>query len=76
MAKVYHLKLGERKFRLACPECNTSWSTMDVPSYCPECSVLVTFRTVKYSNREIRRADGEAKKLAKQFSFVNKTPPT
>lgn len=63
MAKVF----TGTTFRLACPECGTMWSTLHVPAYCPDedCGAMVTFRTVKWTAREIRRADGEAKALAK-----------
>lgn len=57
------------EFRLACPECDAQWSTCEVPSYCPmdDCSALVTFRTIKWTAREIRRAKGKAKKLLREL---------
>ena len=65
MAKVYRLSNAQQPFRLCCPECSAVWSTMEVPAYCPvdECGVLVTFRTIKWTARELRKADGAAKKL-------------
>jgi rubrerythrin len=35
------------EFRIMCPECETEWSTMGVPSECPTCGALVTFRIVR-----------------------------
>lgn len=63
MAKVF----TGTEFRIACPECRTMWNTLEVPCYCPEddCGALVTFRTIKWTAREIRRASGEAKKLSR-----------
>lgn len=54
------------EFRIACPECGAMWSTLEVPAYCPcdDCGALVTFRTIKWTAREIRRADGKARKLS------------
>jgi hypothetical protein len=70
MARIFKGGVNN-EFRICCPECETSWSTWEVPSYCPneDCGVLVTFRTIKWTAREIRRADGEAKKLAKDLGF-------
>jgi hypothetical protein len=64
MARIFKGNINN-EFRLCCPECESSWTTWEVPSYCPneDCGALVTFRTIKYTARDIRRADGEAKKL-------------
>jgi hypothetical protein len=60
------------EFRIACPQCMTVWTTLEVPSSCPNdaCGALVTFRTIKWTGRELRRAHGEAKRLTKYFRGV------
>jgi rRNA maturation endonuclease Nob1 len=34
------------EFRIMCPACSTMWTTLEVPSECPECGREVTLRLV------------------------------
>lgn len=47
MAKEYKLRAGDRELRLICPECESTWSTLECPSECQNCGALVTVRTLK-----------------------------
>lgn len=69
MARVFRAPSGD-EFRLICPECQTMWSTIECPSYCQndDCGVMVTVRTIKWTARELRRADGEAKALHRMLT--------
>ncbi len=51
------------EFRMHCPECRTTWTTLRAPSECPECGALVTFRTVRKPKpgHPARTGKGESK---------------
>jgi hypothetical protein len=45
MANEYQAPRGD-EFRIVCPCCKTVWTTMRLPSECPECAALVTVRAI------------------------------
>ena len=50
MAKEFEAPRGD-EYRVQCPDCRTMWSTLHVPTECPECGSLVSFRTIKRLDR-------------------------
>ena len=39
--KEFRAPSGDR-FRIVCPNCETTWTTLELPSECPTCSASVT----------------------------------
>ncbi len=37
------------EFRIICPECKTIWTTMEIPSDCPECGCTVALEIVRWA---------------------------
>jgi len=46
--------LGGDELRIMCPDCQTTWTTLSLPSECPTCGAEVMLRIVRRShqNRE------------------------
>src|SRR5260221_14020881 len=50
MTKRLELEAGRGdEFRLMCPDCKSTWTTLRVPAGCPTCDALVTFRVIAHS---------------------------
>lgn len=46
MAKEFVAARGD-EFRIVCPECNSTWNTVALPSDCPTCAAIVSVRIVR-----------------------------
>jgi ribosomal protein S27E len=53
MAREFEALRGD-EFRIMCPNCQTMWSTLSVPSECDTCGTIVTFRAL---NKPTKRED-------------------
>jgi len=45
MARELEAGRGD-ELRIICPKCETTWTTLSVPSECPNCGALVTLRVI------------------------------
>jgi len=55
MTKEHRAGRGD-EFRIMCPDCKTTWSTLEVPAECPDCAATVTFRVTK----RVKSSDGQS----------------
>jgi hypothetical protein len=58
MARIIAVDGGD-ELRLICPNCETTWNTLCVPSECPECGALVTIRILKSPSDSSNQHDAD-----------------
>lgn len=56
MRKEFEAGRGD-EFRLMCPHCQSTWTTLHVPADCPTCEAIVTFRIARYASGQDVRKD-------------------